>query len=86
MIRQLQKVQYKERYIACDMTYPMDYVLYAKSFGIEGVAVSTTDGFKQALQNAFSVDRPQVIVLNIEHEFVQPMIKYGAEINEFVEF
>jgi acetolactate synthase-1/2/3 large subunit len=86
MIRQLQKVQYNERYIACDMTYPMDYVLYAKSFGIEGAEVSTPDEFRQALQKAFLVDRPRVIVLTIKHEFVQPMIKYGAEINEFVEF
>lgn len=50
MIRQLQKVMYKERYIACELDYPMDYVKYAECFGIEAESVSTQDEFAEALK------------------------------------
>ena len=86
MIRQLQKVNYKERYIACELDYPMDYAAYAKSFGIEAENVDSTDGFAKAFQRAMSERRPYVIVMNIHRSFVEPMIKGGARINEFVDF
>lgn len=86
MIRQLQKVFYKERYIACDLDERMDYVMYAKSFGIDAVAVDTPDAFKRAFERALRMNTPQVIVMNIERRFVQPMNKPGAQINEFVDF
>ncbi|MBR1727974.1 MAG: biosynthetic-type acetolactate synthase large subunit [Selenomonadaceae bacterium] len=87
MIRQLQKVMYKERYIACEFDYQMDYVAYAQSFGIKAVAVSTQEEFAQALAKAIEdTDHPRVIVLNVWRSFVEPMIKGGANINEFVDF
>ena len=86
MIRQLQKVMYKERYIACEFSYPMDFAAYAKSFGIEAEAVSTQEEFAEAFQSAMAADGPRVIVMNIHRSFVEPMIKGGAKINEFVEF
>lgn len=86
MIRQLQKVNYKERYIACELDYPMDYAAYARSFGIEAEDVDTKEGFAQALEKAMSQRRPYVIVMNIHRSFVEPMIKGGARINEFVDF
>ena len=87
MIRQLQKVMYKERYIACELDYQMDYVAYAQSFGIKAEAVSTQEDFAHALSKAIDdVDNPRVIVLNVWRSFVEPMIKGGANINEFVEF
>lgn len=85
MIRQLQRVFYKERYIACDLDYQMDYAMYARSFGINSVAVSTPEQFKTAFEQAIASDTPQVIVMNITRQFVNPMTKAGAEINEFVE-
>ncbi|SFI33399.1 acetolactate synthase, large subunit [Selenomonas ruminantium] len=87
MIRQLQKVMYKERYIACEFDYPMDYAAYAKSFGIEAETVSTQEEFAAALQHALAdKDHPRVIVLNVWRSFVEPMIKGGARIDEFVDF
>ena len=87
MIRQLQKVMYKERYIACELDYPMDYVKYAESFGIKAVAVSTQEEFANSLQKALEdEENPRVIVLNIWRSFVEPMTKGGARIDEFVEF
>ena len=87
MIRQLQKVFYKERYIACELDYQMDYVAYAQSFGIKAEAVSTQEDFAHALVKALDdTENPRVIVLNVWRSFVEPMIKGGANINEFVEF
>lgn len=87
MIRQLQKVFYKERYIACEFDYQMDYVAYAQSFGITAEAVSTQEEFANALAKALDdADNPRVIVLNVWRSFVEPMTKAGANVNEFVDF
>ena len=86
MIRQLQKVMYKERYIACELAHSMDFVAYAKSFGIEAEAVQTQEEFIRAFSRAMQADEPRVIVLKLAKSFVEPMIKGGARLNEFVEF
>ena len=87
MIRQLQKVFYRERFIACELDYPMDYVGYANSFGIKAESVSTQEEFAHALSEALDdSENPRVIVLNVWRSFVEPMTKGGANINEFVEF
>ena len=87
MIRQLQKVMFNERYIACEFDYQPDYVKYAESFGIKAVAVNTQEEFAHALQKALDdTENPRVIVLNVWRSFVEPMAKGNARINEFVEF
>lgn len=87
MIRQLQKVMYNERYIACEFDYQMDYVKYAESFGIKAEAVSTQEEFANALAKALADEKnPRVIVLNVWRSFVEPMTKGNARIDEFVEF
>ena len=86
MIRQLQKVNYGERYTACEFDYDMDYVAYAESFGIAAEVVSTPDGFVDAFDNAMNARGPYAIVLDIHRSFVEPMTKGGARINEFVDF
>ena len=87
MIRQLQNVYYKERYIACEFDYDMDYAGYAKSFGIDTYNVSTSDEFADAFSKSMNeADKPHVIVINLHRSFVEPMIKGGAKINEFVDF
>ena len=87
MIRQLQKVMYQERYIACEFDYEMDYAAYASSFGITAETVSTQEGFADAFGKAMAAENePRVIVMNVWRSFVEPMIKGGARIDEFVEF
>lgn len=87
MIRQLQKVMYDERYIACELDYPMDFVGYAKSFGIKAEAVSSQEDFAHAFAKALEdTEHPRVIVMNVWRSFVEPMIKGGAKLNEFVDF
>ena len=87
MIRQLQKVLYEERYIACELDYEMDYVKYAESFGIRAVAVRAQEEFAAALRSALEdIAHPRVIVLDVWRSFVEPMAKGGARIDEFVDF
>ena len=50
MIRQLQKVMYKERYIACELDYKMDYVKYAECLVIQAESVSTQNEFDAELK------------------------------------
>ena len=87
MIRQLQKVLYDERYIACELDHEMDYVKYVECFGIKAVRVSTQEEFAAAFKNALE-DRthPRVIVMDVWRSFVEPMAKGGARIDEFVDF
>ena len=87
MIRQLQKVLYDERYIACELDHEMDYVKYVECFGIKAVCVSTQEEFAAAFKNALE-DRthPRVIVMDVWRSFVEPMAKGGARIDEFVDF
>ena len=84
MIRQLQKVNYRGRYIACEFPEPMDFVTYAKSFGIAGRTATTQSEFTAALQEALSETRPFLIEAKIARDFVAPMIK--GSLNEFVNF
>ena len=87
MIRQLQKVLYDERYIACELDYEMDYVKYVESFGIKAVRVSTQEEFAAALKDALEdAAHPRVIVMDVWRSFVEPMAKGGARIDEFVDF
>ena len=87
MIRQLQKVMYRERYIACELNDEMDYVGYAKSLGVEAEAVSTQEEFVEAFAKALAdKTHPRVIVMNVWRSFVEPMTKGGARIDEFVDF
>ncbi len=87
MIRQLQKVFYDERYIACELDYPMDYAKYAESFGIKAETVASQEDFAHAFSKALDdADHPRVIVMNVRRSFVEPMIKGGAKLNEFVDF
>ena len=86
MIRQLQKVNYNEHYIACEFDYQMDFVAYVQSFGIKAEAVSTQEEFAEALHKALAdTTHPRVIVMNVWRSFVEPMIKDGT-IDKFVEF
>lgn len=85
MIRQLQKVFYGERYTACDLPHPMDFAMYAQSFGIAGESVHTPSEFQAATRAALASRAPRVIVAHVDPQFVKPMTKAGADINEFVD-
>ncbi len=86
MIRQLQKVFYRDRYCACRFKHPMDFAMYANSFGVDSISVSTQEEFLDAMKIAMAENKPRVIVVNVAEEYGDPMAKPRAPINQFVEF
>jgi acetolactate synthase-1/2/3 large subunit len=85
MVRQLQELFFKGRYSNSLLPTPMDFTIFAKAFGIEGVAVDNPKDFVEALAAALADDRPRVIVANIQTEdLVWPMVAPGATLDQYV--
>ncbi|CUH94360.1 Acetolactate synthase large subunit [Propionispora sp. 2/2-37] len=86
MIRQMQHALYRQRYSSCCLPPGMDFTLYAKSFGVNSVAVDSAEGFAAAFADALSVREPRVIVAKVyKKEFVLPMTMPGSTLNNYIE-
>lgn len=82
MVRQLQQLFYKKRYSASLAPVQMDFVYFAKAFGIEGHLTTTQQEFNQALTVALASEEPHVIVVKIPVEdLVVPMLVPNASLN-----
>jgi len=82
MVRQLQHLFYKQRYSATLAPTKVDFVSFAKAFGIDGHLATTQQEFNQALQTALASDKAQVIVVKIPLEdLVEPMLAPNAPLN-----
>lgn len=87
MIRQLQKVYFEDRYMACKLEGFVDFVKYAESFGIGGERVDTPEELAGAVRSAMEKNCPYVIEVAVSAEdMVLPMVAPGKGINDFVEF
>lgn len=84
MVRQLQYAFYPDRYSQVFIP-SMDFVTYAKSFGIEGEFVDTQEGFEAAFDRALAERRPYVIAVKIDvNDLVIPMIAPGASLDQYI--
>jgi len=82
MVRQLQQLFYKQRYSASLAPVPVNFVYFAKAFGIEGHLATTQEEFNQALTVALASDKASVIVVKIALEdLVIPMLVPNAALN-----
>ena len=82
MVRQLQQLFYEKRYSASLAPVKVDFVYFAKAFGIDGHLATTQQEFNQALAIALSSDKAQVIVVKIPVEdLVTPMLVPNASLN-----
>lgn len=82
MVRQLQQLFYKQRYSASLAPAKVDFVYFAKAFGIEASLTTTQQEFNQALTAALASDKAQVIVVKIPVEdLVTPMLVPNAPLN-----
>jgi acetolactate synthase-1/2/3 large subunit len=59
-VRRIQKEQYGNRLIACDLANP-DFVKFAESFGMAAFRATTPDALEDALRKAFSLDAPALV-------------------------
>ncbi len=86
MVRQLQELFYKQRYSASLLPAPMDFVCFAKAFGIEGALATTQEEFTQAFYAALASNSPQVIVVKIPtDQLVAPMLKPNSPLDTFMD-
>lgn len=87
MIKQLQTVQFEERFSQCCLPAEFNYQKYAEAFGISGYQVKNHQEFEQVLKNALQEAKPCIIeVVLSTQDMVMPMVKPGLAINEFVKF
>lgn len=84
MVRQLQKVYFPNRY-SQSMIPDMDFVTFAKAFGIDGMLVKTKEEFTRAFNKALTGKKPYLIVIKIDQDdLVTPMVAPGATLDEYV--
>ena len=69
MVRQLQDEQFGQRHYETELTNP-DFVLLAKSYGIDAVRVVREDEVIPALERAFETEAPFVIEFVTDSEEV----------------
>ncbi len=70
-IRMHQERHYSNRVSGTDLVNP-DFVAYAKSFGLEAEAVTTTSGFVPAFERALEVDGPALIEVQVDPQDILP--------------
>ena len=78
MVRQWQKLFYKNRFSQTNVHKKTDYVKFAESFGATGLRIEKEEEIAPVLQRAFSIPSPVLIDCRVsEDENVLPMIKPG---------
>jgi len=86
MVRQLQQLFYKQRYSESLLPVPMDFVCFAKAFGIEGTLTTTQEEFLAAFSAAMESNCPRVIIVKIPTEqIVTPMLKPNSPLDTFMD-
>jgi len=86
MVRQLQQLFYKKRYSASLAPVKVDFVYFAKAFGIEGHLATNQQEFNQALKVALASDKAHVIIVKIPVEdLVVPMLVPNACLNNHMD-
>ena len=86
MVRQLQHVFYNQRYSATLAPTEVNFVYFAKAFGIDGHLATTQEEFNQVLSVALASEKASVIVVKIPHaDLVTPMLQPNAPLDSFID-
>jgi acetolactate synthase-1/2/3 large subunit len=82
MVRQWQQLFHDKRYSFVDITSP-DFVMLAKSYGIEGQKVVNRENLRQALTTMLAHDGPYLLEAMVGKENnVFPMVPQGCSVSE----
>ena len=85
MVRQWQSLFFNHRHSATTLP-DFDFVTLAKSCNVPGVVANTPQEFSEAFADSLRRNGPSVIVANISPDcMVNPMVRPGQPINQFVE-
>ena len=86
MVRQLQHLFWNKRYSATLAPSEVNFVYFAKAFGIDGHLATTQDEFKAVLAVALASEKASVIVVKIPHDdLVAPMLMPNAALDTFMD-
>ncbi len=79
MVRQWQRIIYKERYCASDLGASPDFVRLAEAYGCTGIRVTKPSEVVPALEKMISTPGPVVLDVWVDkHECVFPMVPAGG--------
>src|SRR5437773_911148 len=79
MVRQWQRIIYKERYFAIDLPGVPDYVRLAEAYGCVGIRVTKPDEVVPAIEKMISTPAPVVLDVCVDKdECVFPMVPAGG--------
>ena len=85
MVRQLQRLFYRERHSCTNLDRAVDYVALAKAFGADGEKVESVEDLDAALGRALSHKGPYLIEVPIDKdEFVSPMVPGGGTMDDII--
>lgn len=85
MVRQWQKIFYKERYSNTTLNRQTDFVKLAEAYGAKGLRINTKDEVIPVLREAFETQGPVVIDCIIDQNAkVFPMVAPGAPIDQIM--
>ncbi|MCY1153300.1 MAG: biosynthetic-type acetolactate synthase large subunit [Sphaerochaetaceae bacterium] len=83
MVRQWQTLFYKGHYSQTTLDTPIDWLLLAKAYGVEGRRISPGDDAKKILEEAFELKKPVVIDVEIPlDDKVFPIVPPGNSIKD----
>lgn len=86
MVRQLQHLFWNQRYSATLAPSEVNFVYFAKAFGIDGHLATTQEEFNQVLALALASKKASVIVVKIPpDDLVSPMLKPNGPLDSFMD-
>lgn len=87
MVRQWQNLFYEKRYSETTLDTPLDWVMLANAYGLEGMRLSIDDDPEAILKSAVELGCPVVVDCQIPtDDKVLPMVAPGASISEMIGF
>jgi acetolactate synthase-1/2/3 large subunit len=83
MVRQWQTLFYKGHYSQTTLDTPIDWLLLAQAYGVEGRRISPGDDAKKILEEAFKLNKPVVVDVEIPlDDKVFPIVPPGNSIKD----
>lgn len=87
MVRQWQTLFYEGHYSETTLDTPLDWVMLANAYGVEGMRMGRDDDPAAVIHEAFSRNRPVVVDCEIPiDDKVLPMVAPGASIDDMMGF
>jgi len=87
MVRQWQNLFFEQHYSETTLDTPLDWVMLANAYGVQGMRLTKEDDPEVLLASAFSLNKPVVVDCEIPlDDKVLPMVAPGASINEMMGF